>query len=227
MRQKISTVWLFAFFATFGFSPQLLTAGWPWNKVDPVSGYQKHSPEYDAYYATIPPGSTRTYHHGMACPPYERPCGPERLYWQQYHAVKYWPYPYNIQDRAMVYDSFDLQAAAGWKSATTLYDYHFNSETQELNSAGKEQVKWIMSNAPSKFRQAYVAASLEKGINDARLSSVQNELAYVANGNIPVVLRVASPTGRSAIEVDSYQKSYLENMPIPHITNSAPAASGP
>ncbi len=226
MRRLTWCVWLFAFFATFGFSPQLLTAGWPWDKVDPVSGYKKNSPEYYAYYSSIPPGSTRQYKHGMVWPPFSRPDGPERLLSQQYHAAKYWPYPYNVQDRATTEETFEMQAAAGWKSATTLFDYHFNSDTQELNSAGREQLKWIVGNVPPQYRQAYIASAYEKATDDARVSSVTNELASYGGSDIPVMIRVAGPIGRHALEVDTYQKSYRENMPSPHIQYTTPSSSG-
>ncbi|WP_459558123.1 hypothetical protein [Lacunimicrobium album] len=226
MRRLTWFVWLFAFFATFGFGPHLLTAGWPWEKVDPVSGFKKGSPEYYSYYAAIPPGSTRQFKHGMVWPPEQRPDGPERLFFQQYHAAKYWPYPYNIQDRAVTHDALDMQVTAGWKAASTLFDYHFNADTQELNSAGREQLKWIIGNAPAQHRQAFVASSYDKGINDARLSTVTNELSVMGAAEIPVMLRVAGPIGRSALEVDTYQKSYRENMPAPHIQYTSPSASG-
>jgi hypothetical protein len=201
-------------------------AGPFFKRVDKSTGYEVGSDEYYQARANASPAIVQHYKYGKAWPPFPRPTGPAPTFHQRLHAAIYWPYPYNVQDQAMTEDMIDAQQVNGWKNATTLYSYHFNPETNELNSAGLEQLTWIVSSAPDRYKAAYVAAIANPEKNDARMQSVQNNLSYLTGNDmsIPVSLRISSPIGRPAFEVEKYQSLARDNMPPPILKPSAESA---
>lgn len=221
MRSKFWQILLFAFFSGIIVSPDTARAGWPWQKKTD-HGMQKYSPEWWSFTGSLPVGSRQLYRKGKLWPPQPRPTVPQQTYGQQFHASNFWPYPYNEQDRCIVRIFEEAQVAEGWKKSTTLYDYHFDPESQELNRAGRQQLLWILQHAHEHRRAAYVQASTEKRINDIRLASVNESLVEFVGSpeTLPVMLDITSPVFRPAHEVDLYQKAWIEGMIPPHIPYS-------
>ena len=182
------------------------------------------------------PGSRVHYYKGKQWPLEPRLCAPSEPCCHRYHTAHYWPDPYRWQDRSSVRTHFAMQASAGWMTNTTLYDQHFNSETQELNEAGRVHLKWILLYAPPSRRCPWVQAADTQQINQIRLASVQAEATAMLGANCPsIALRVCEPYGGSAQEVDLVRRSYLESIPIPRVSytpqsgssgNSGGASSG-
>lgn len=164
------------------------------------------------------PGSRQKVAHGKTWPLQPRPAGPAEPLVHRYHTAKYWPDPYRWEDRATVRDHLCAQTSAGWITATTLYDQHFDPITQDINQAGKLHLNWILLHAPASHRLAWVAAAGNSEDSQKRLLNVQAEAAAIAGPNMPpVLLRVAMPTGTSAHEVDLIRRAYLGSMPQPRI----------
>lgn len=225
------TIILFAFFLSFFSSAIQTEAGlFDRKKKEECTGCphcEMDHDEWEAYTASLPVGSRQKCKHGKRWPPFPRSTEPQQTFWQQYHNAHYWPYPYNIQDRAIVQDIISQHAANGWRSATTLFDYHFDPQTHQLNSSGKQQLQWIVNYAPSQHRRAYIAATPDKVISDARIATTQAEVANLLGDDaaVPVLLRVADPIGRPAFEVDLYQRALRDNIITPRIEYVAPTAS--
>ena len=188
-------------------------------------------PQYDSL-----PGTRVSYHSGKQWPLAPRPCGPHEPFIHRYHTAHYWPDPYRWQDRASVRAHIAAQSAAGWLTNTTLYDQHFDPETQELNDSGRVHLKWILMFAPPQRRTPWVQVGDSAEISQVRLASAQNEAAaMLGNGAPPIMLRVCQPYGASAQEVDLVRRAYLSSMPVPQIsytpqqgssTGSSGASSG-
>jgi hypothetical protein len=137
----------------------------------------------------------------------------------RYHTAHYWPDPYRWQDRDSVRAHFAAQSAAGWMTNATLYDQHFDPETQEINDAGRVHLKWILLYAPPQRRIPWVQAADTPFANQARLASVQAEAVAIAGNTCPTIaLRVCQPYGGSAQEVDLIRRSYLESIPVPRVS---------
>lgn len=165
------------------------------------------------------PGSRVSYHSGKQWPLAPRPCAPSEPCIHRYHTAHYWPDPYRWQDRSSVRTHFAAQAAAGWLTNTTLYDQHFDTETQELNDAGRVHLKWILLYAPPQRRCPWVQAGDSREINQARLASVQAEAVALCGPTAPAVgVRICQPYGGSAQEVDLIRRSYLESLPVPRVS---------
>ena len=165
------------------------------------------------------PGSRVHYHSGKQWPLAPRPCAPSEPCVHRYHTAHYWPDPYRWQDRDSVRYHFAAQSAAGWMTNATLYDQHFDPETQEINDAGRVHLKWILLYAPPQRRTPWVQAADTPLANQTRLASVQAEAVAIAGNTCPTIaLRVCQPYGGSAQEVDLIRRSYLESIPVPRVS---------
>ena len=107
----------------------------------------------------------------------------------------------------------------GWVDATTLYEYHFSTESNELTDAGVLHLQWILASTPSQYRTAYVQTSAAEGANEARLASVHEIAGRLAgDGPIPdVQLRNTRPAGRPAMEIEMLRKAELSSMHNPRL----------
>lgn len=164
------------------------------------------------------PGSRVKCHAAKQWPLEPRPCAPSEPFCHRYHTAHYWPDPYRWQDRGSVRAHFAAQAAAGWITNTTLYEQHFDPETNELNDSGRVHLKWILLYAPPQRRTPWVQAADSPQVNQARLASAQEEAtALVGAVCPPISLRICQPYGGSAQEVDLIRRSYLESIPVPRV----------
>lgn len=171
------------------------------------------SSDYDT-----PSGSRMKCHHGKQWPLAARPCGPCEPCWHQYHTQHYWPDPYRWEDRCNVRAALAGQAERGWVQATTLYDQHFDPETQELNLAGRTRLAWILLHAPAHRRQPYVQTSTDPSYSQTRLASVQNLATELAGPSCPTaLLRVCQPFGQNGQECEEIRRRYLSSTPDPRL----------
>lgn len=202
-----------------------LQAGWPFSS---NGGPPRGSDEWYAMHADDPVGERQVYKYGKLWPPQPRPTGPKQLAIHKYHTQKYWPMPYVCSDRQAVYSVWNSQAENGWQSITTMYDYHFDPQTNELNHSGQRHLQWILLNAPPERRRVSVQASTEQAINQARVSNVQMAAAAIS-GSAPlseITLRNAFPAGRPAEEVQWLHEQQLELRTPPQIQYTAPDSGG-
>ena len=163
------------------------------------------------------PAQAKSYHHGKEWPLAPRPECNEPLV-HQYHTQKYWPDPYRWQDRANIRAVMSDQADRGWLTATTLYDQHFDPETQELNLAGTKRLQWILLQIPAHRRQPWVQTGDNTAASQMRLASVQIAAAEIAGpGCPPPMLRVCRPIGLNGEEADRVRRRFIETAPDPRL----------
>lgn len=177
-----------------------------------------------------PPGSRQVEYKGKLYPPFGRPTGKEAKWSTQYHYGHYWPYPQNCEDRLSVHNALNAQMNNGWIEATTLFSYHFDPETEQLNTSGQAQLEYILFRTPVQRRQIYVQISPSAQADQARLTSVQTAAgAMLPNGGIPSIsMRRARAYGTSAEEVDLISRRYMGGAPTPRlpITGAAAGSGG-
>ncbi len=170
--------------------------------------------------ASYPTGSRQVYKHGKAWPPYPRPVGPKEPFMHKYHRAHYWPLPYVCDDRSVVRQALQQQSDNGWANYTTLYDFHFDAETQELNQSGRIKLQWITRYCPERYRVAYVAAALDERDNEFRMANVKAATAAldaITHCDTPVMMRIAQSVGTPAEEVYLIREAYLLSTPIPRL----------
>jgi hypothetical protein len=174
-----------------------------------------------------PVGTRQVEWNGKLWPPYARPVGPKMACSNVYHAQHYWPWPYMCADRQIVLDMTHIQEANGWLVETTLYDYHFNPETNELTVPGKLQLKWILENVPASYRAVWVQQAEDPAVSEQRINSVRMVAGRLTNqANLPTIaFRPGTAPGRPAIEVDTIRRKELESIPSPRVAFEAGAAN--
>jgi hypothetical protein len=168
--------------------------------------------------AADPPGARQILKHGKYWPPFPRPQGRKQTFSHAYHTAHYWPYPYACQDRADVHAVLNAQTSAGWMLATTLHDYHFDADTQQLTDAGRTQLAWVLTSVPPQYRTVYVAQGSTGDMGQLRAASAEKFLAESGAANIPpVVVRPEAFAGRPANEVDRLRFLELQSIPRPRL----------
>lgn len=202
---------------------------WPWLETNRYYAWNQERDDVRADWyarrALDPVGSRQRYVKGKMWPPYPRPEGLSMIPSHRFHAAHYWPHPYVCQDRASVREFTAAQEDVGWTNQTTLYEYHFDSDTQLLNRSGLLHLKWVLRSAPAERRILYVQTADAASATELRMTSVRGiteELVGLENLP-PVIPRVTAPIGRSALEVDGIQRSDMSSQPVPRIS---PAFSG-
>ncbi len=176
-----------------------------------------------------PIGSRQKYKMGKHWPPYARPVGEKPELSARFHASHYWPHPYNCQDQQYLETAIHAQVNNGWISETTLYDYHFDLETNELTHPGRLHLRWILMHVPEEFRVAWVQSTVDAYAGRSRIASVR-EVAVTLVGEEkipPIMMRATTPTGSSAEEAVSIRRAWLLSMPEPRIRYTAlPSGAG-
>lgn len=197
----------------------------PKSKYNDYEGPRRYSDEWYEMKGAGPVGARQYYSKGRLWPPYPRPTGEQLSWCQRYHASHYWPWPYNCEDRAYIYEVANRQVSNGWKDECTLLDYHFD-EKNTLNQPGQLHLRWLLENVPAQHRTAWVQNGANEEASQLRLASVQmvaNEL--VGSENAPhIELRSTTPTGRPALEIDSIRRKEITGIRNPQITYTPPTA---
>ncbi|MDA0282480.1 MAG: hypothetical protein O3B13_17145 [Planctomycetota bacterium] len=211
---------------------------WPWLETNRYYAWkQERDSERADWYARRaldPVGSRQRYVKGKMWPPYPRPEGMSMIPSHRFHTAHYWPHPYVCDDRASVREFVSTQEDAGWVDQTTLYSYHFDDDTQLLNRSGVLHLKWVLRAAPTHRRVLYVQTADTAQASELRMTSVRGITEEIVGlQNLPPVIpRVTSPIGRSALEVDGIQRADMSSQPVPRIsppftTGGGGAATGP
>ncbi len=195
---------------------------WPFKRISD-NPHKRWSPEWYCFEAERPTGARQKCKYGKPWPPRPRPTGPKQQFSHKYHAAHYWPHPYVCDDRAYLQMVSDAQVRAGWTKATTLYDYHFEEETQTLNHSGVLHLQWILGHVPAEHRVTYIQKSYTPGVNEIRLAGVQQAATEMLRTDRlpPIQFRTTYPVGRPAIEVDAIRRAELETQPAPQIVYEA------
>jgi hypothetical protein len=120
----------------------------------------------------------------------------------------------------------NTQEANGWLSETTLYDYHFDPETNELTIPGKLHLEWIVQYVPASYRAVWIQQTSEQSDSEQRLKNVRATATKICGEpNIPpIALRTSMAPARPAIEVDTIRRHELESIPMPRIPFESSAA---
>jgi hypothetical protein len=185
-----------------------------------------HSEAWWAMRAQEPVGSRQCECKGLEWPPYPRPTGQCMTGAHIYHAEHYWPWPYVCTDRQCVLDMTHAQEANGWLSETTLYEYFFNPDTNDLTVPGKMHLKWILENVPPNFRSVWIQQIEDPAASQQRMNNVRLIATRLAGGgNLPPIqYRVGMAPSRPAVEVDTIRRKELQTIPDPRIPLPTSAA---
>ena len=194
---------------------------------DPYSFHEPGSQAWWAEKAALPPGVRQTCYKGKVWPTRPRPNCDRQQYSHTFHSAHYWPYPYVCQDRSLVTGLWNDQVANGWIEETTLFEYHFDPDTDRLTRPGRNHLQWIMEIVPESRRIVFVRASVDAVRDQVRQENVRTAATeLVGAAGIPaIVLRTAQPPGRPAREVQVIRTKDVLSIPVPRLSGAAGAAS--
>jgi hypothetical protein len=136
-----------------------------------------------------------------------------------------WPSQFVGQDRAAAAAPFDVMIRNGWRRQNLLGAHHFNEDCTQLSQAGKLRVQWILSQAPPEHREVFIEQSIEEGVTQQRIETVNQFAMQVSRDGAPFQ---AQPThilsdGRPAVTVDFVNTQFRENMPVPTLPKAEAA----
>ena len=139
-----------------------------------------------------------------------------------FHRLNSWPKPFNSADRDSVQAPFAIMTTNGWRSQTTLGQYHFELETQTVNDAGKHQLRWILTQAPEHRRIVFVQRGETMEETAKRITAVHQSItAIIPKGKIPeVLLTNHPPSGYSAETVHAIYSRHQATLPDPRLPKS-------
>jgi len=195
---------------------------------DKIPGVKRWSREDYYLRGQLPIGQRQKCYKGKIWPAAPRPTGPKPHLIHRFHAAHYWPHPYDGWSRKSVNSTIAMQQQKGWQNATTLYEYHFDTDSNELTDAGILHLKWILENAPHQYRTVFLQTSAEAGANDLRLAAVSEVASRLTAGQETpeVQFRNTTPYGRPAVEVDYIRRAELNSQPEPRIQYNASGGYG-
>ena len=140
-----------------------------------------------------------------------------------------WPEPFNSTDWRVAREPFEIQKNNGWRLQNTIGSLLFNRDTNEVNSAGEQQIKWIVNQAPPNRRAVFVLRGDSDEQTAQRVDSVQRTVSkYVPQGELPpILLTNQDQIGGSGEYFQKIDDALKNSMPSPRLnTGGGGGASG-
>ena len=123
-----------------------------------------------------------------------------------------WPEPFAGPDRASVRAPLAKQVANGWRRQNMLGEFHFD-EGGQLNEAGRNKVRWILTSCPQQHRLIYVHTAEKSEDTANRMASVQQLAAEVTPSNIPPIMFTSiADNSWPADQVDAIGRAYMKTI---------------
>lgn len=144
-----------------------------------------------------------------------------------YDANVQWPRHYIPPARRSVCKTYDAMVNNGWRRQNLLGNYHFNKDTNELTSAGKLKVNWILSQAPEQRRNVFVQRAGEEVATTARIAAVHDYAGKLSPsvGQVDVNDTHIVAEGLPASSVDNVFTGYEANR-LPPVLPAGAAGGG-
>ena len=147
--------------------------------------------------------------------------------WNTYHRNKDWPHPFVCPDRVDAVAMFQLMTVNGWRRQNLMGAHHFSPNSRELSQAGRQKVKWILTQAPLAHRTIYIERGDTADITANRIDAVQQLAGFILPaGRLPDVQETHIVTeGHPAADIDQTHTLFRESRPAPVLPTSGPGDS--
>lgn len=142
---------------------------------------------------------------------------------RDFHRNNCWPDPFVYPDRAGVIQPFAVQVQNGWRLQNLMADHHFDANSQQLTLAGKEKVRWILTQAPERFRTVFVQRGVSAEQTATRVDSVQQFATNILPaGELPAVEETnLAPRGWPADEINDTFVKYRTTARPPQLPDAS------
>ena len=139
-----------------------------------------------------------------------------------------WPRPFTCWDQATVSAPFAVMIENGWRKQNLLADHHFDGTGTALNDAGKNKLRWILTEAPEQHRAIYVRRAESPEKTTARFAAVQEAAAGLAmpGERVAIVQTNVAPAGWPAERVDTIGRKFQASTPEPRLTKADGSGGG-
>jgi hypothetical protein len=107
-----------------------------------------------------------------------------REFADEYHRNDAWPRPYSILAEHAVRTPLDMQAENARHHLATLWDFHFDSGTAQLNSMGQKRLQYIVAQAGAAGQVVFVQRTASTTETELRLERVRDELNQLDLGGV-------------------------------------------
>ncbi len=195
---------------------------------DPRSRHEPGSDGWWAEKAALPPGVRQKYKKGKIWPVSPRSTQEPQQFSHTYHSAHYWPLPYVCQDRQYFHATMEQQVSLGWREETTLYDRHFESNSQQLNRAGQLHLDYLLHVIPPERRAVFIQSTYDSAMDVMRTEAVHAAIAQssAADAGINVEVRDCQQLSRPAAEVERINTRYMSTFPAPRLGSVSSGSGG-
>jgi hypothetical protein len=173
--------------------------------------------------------------HGQGCGAY--PCatrggsqGPYARHFTLEEAVIdncIWPRQYVAPSRRGICQAYDAMVNNGWRRHNLLSKYHFDSDTGELNEAGKLKTEWTLTQAPPHRRTLFVERNAgDQQLTADRVAAVQTYAATMnAAGAVDVQETHIREHGHPAGSIDAVFTGFRTNQMAPTLPEAVDSSA--
>jgi outer membrane protein OmpA-like peptidoglycan-associated protein len=102
----------------------------------------------------------------------------------EYHRNNDWPKPYSGLAEQSVRVPLDIQAENARQHLATLWDFHFDSGTAQLNSMGQKRLQAIVAQAGAGGQVVFVQRTPSTAETELRLEEVRKQLSQLDLGDV-------------------------------------------
>ena len=134
-----------------------------------------------------------------------------------WHRNNCWPEPFQTVDRRTVCETLSAQIANGWRRQNTITSVYFDSDTEQLNEAGRRKLYAVMTQSPEQFRTVYVVESANPQAQQRRVESIRRTTQELFAGQpTPEVVGVKiEPRSWSAEYLNAIDRKAATAIPAP------------
>jgi len=154
-----------------------------------------------------------------------------RQFWsntkRDWHRNNCWPDPFVYPDRASVISPLSLQISNGWRMQNLVGEYYFDSRSQQLTVAGRDRVRWILTQAPAQFRTVFVQRGNTTEQTATRVDSIQKfAVEVIPRGELPAVVDThLLPRGWPAEYINTVYSTFEKSTPSPRLPDAGSSAT--
>jgi hypothetical protein len=130
-----------------------------------------------------------------------------------------WPEPFQLPDRELVRCPLRTMADNGWREQNTFAGLFFDDDGHQLNHAGQEKLRYILTQLPPHRRQIFVLEGDSPQQTAARVASVYQVMAqWSPDGQMqPVFTTRLLPRYGSGGYQYGINRSYDASLPEPRL----------
>lgn len=139
-----------------------------------------------------------------------------------------WPKPFECHDRQVYFATWYPMYQRGYDVQTTLSDAHFDKDTNELNTAGKQKIAGIMQHLPKERRQLLVYENGDLAGTQKRVEQVRSATStwFGHLGDIKIATTPMPAYGQSASLVQRFNTDFPGALPSPGVSTASSGTGG-